>query len=160
MTTTAYIFDDSCFLETSIDLGTTWTETHTPNDSLADAWVDLEMAMVDQDYSTMLAFDTRFLGDIYSSRLAISHSAGINGSWSYLNPTKAGVLGTLASCQLFVSGALSKNGNTIVALAAPYNNGLAWPDSTISYPRISRFALHSTFLDKDSWILSLFDIIF
>jgi hypothetical protein len=124
---TVYLFDDSCHLFTTTDLGLTYTISTTLTS--AGEWTDLQMAPNDGDAQTCVAFDAEYNGLPNESALNITRNAG--GLWTFINPTGPTSDGTAAHHQTFFSGAVS--GSAGVILALPSN----WVDSTLSYPRIS-----------------------
>lgn len=126
----AFLWDDCCHLYTSNNEGTSWTESETP--SLTGEWDDMQMAILDGDYATMVAFVNEYLGNLYETRAELSTASGGTGTWNLLNPMGSAADGTVNHFQQFLTGAISNGAAIILALPG------IWADSALSYPRISR----------------------
>ena len=127
-TYTIYLFDDSCHLFTTTNLGLTYTISTTL--VTQGGWSDLQMALNDGDAETAVAFDQEYAGNSFESAANITRNAG--GLWTFINPTGPTSDGTAAHHQRFASGAVSGSAGVILALPS------LWVDSTLSFPRISR----------------------
>lgn len=107
---TAFIYDDSCHLYTSYDLGTSWAESHQSVDTISNSWDDLSMAPWDGDYESMLSYDKNYL-NANDSRISFSDSSGVSGTWDFIDPGGPSVPNTY---KRWFSGAISGQGQIML----------------------------------------------
>jgi hypothetical protein len=122
---TAIVYDASCHLFLSQDKGTNWVESHQNSESIGDGWNDLQMAVNDGDYKTMLSFDGSYLASS-ESRLALTTDYGFTGTWDLINPGstvgQSGVISTAANTIVYTGGSghiyRSTNGGSSFSLTS------------------------------------------